>query len=213
MTLDANKKNVLVLAPHTDDGELGAGGSIARFIEEGRQVFYVAFSTAEQSLPEGLPPDALVKEVRKATHVLGIPEENLIVFNYEVRKLSYMRQEILEAMVSLKNKLEIDLVLMPSLKDIHQDHTTIAHEALRAFKNYSILGYELIWNNLSFDTTCFVTLDAAHVSKKANALRKYYSQQERNYMTEEFVFSQAKTRGVQIGSDYAEAFEVVRWII
>ena len=37
---------------------------------------------------------------------------------------------------------------MPSLNDIHQDHATIAQEGLRAFKGCTILGYELIWNNL-----------------------------------------------------------------
>lgn len=36
-------KNVLVLAPHTDDGELGAGGTINRLIEEGSKVTYAAF--------------------------------------------------------------------------------------------------------------------------------------------------------------------------
>src|SRR5699024_12177975 len=37
------KSTILVLAPHTDDGELGCGGSIARFIREGHEVHYVAF--------------------------------------------------------------------------------------------------------------------------------------------------------------------------
>ena len=46
-----NFKRILVLAPHTDDGEFGCGGSIARFIEEGKEVFYVAFSAAEKSVP------------------------------------------------------------------------------------------------------------------------------------------------------------------
>ena len=39
---------VLVLAPHTDDGEIGCGGTIARFIEEGADVYYVAFSSAKK---------------------------------------------------------------------------------------------------------------------------------------------------------------------
>lgn len=43
-------KKVLVLAPHTDDGELGAGGFISKLIEEGSEVFYVAFSTAAESI-------------------------------------------------------------------------------------------------------------------------------------------------------------------
>mgnify|MGYP000456925223 CR=1 FL=1 len=59
-------KNVFVLAPHTDDGELGAGGTIAKLIESGANVFYFAFSTAEESLAEGLPEGILKKEVMEA---------------------------------------------------------------------------------------------------------------------------------------------------
>jgi len=209
----ANIKNVLVLAPHTDDGELGAGGTISKLIENDINVYYAAFSTAEQSVPEGYEKDVLKVEVRNATSRLGIKEENLIIFNYEVRKLNYARQEILEELIKLKNKLPIDLVLMPSLGDIHQDHTTVAQEGLRAFKTKTILGYELIWNNLSFNTTSFVKLESRHIQNKVNALQEYKSQSGRDYMSEEFIFSLAKTRGVQIGAEYAESFEVIRWVL
>ena len=100
--------NILVLAPHTDDGELGCGGTIAKFIEEGAEVYYAAFSTAEESVPEGLPKDILKTEVRKATSVLGIPSNNLFVFDYEVRKLSYSRQSILDDLVHLDNPVDLD---------------------------------------------------------------------------------------------------------
>jgi LmbE family N-acetylglucosaminyl deacetylase len=84
---------------------------------------------------------------------------------------------------------------------------------MRAFRNTTVLGYELIWNNLTFDTTTFVKLKKEHVDAKVNALRAYKSQGSRNYMSEDFIFSLAKTRGVQIGTEYAEAYEVVRWLI
>ena len=106
-----------------------------------------------------------------------------------------------------------DLVLIPSLNDIHQDHATIASEGLRAFKNSTILGYELIWNNLHFNTAAFVKLNRRDVQRKADALKAYESQKSRDYMQEEFIFSLAKTRGVQIGEEFAESFEVVRWMI
>ena len=141
--------NILVLAPHTDDGELGLGGTISKLIELGKKVTYVAFSTAQQSVPEGFPKDILKTEVKKATAQLGISPENLIIYNYEVRKLGYVRQEILEELIRLKKSNSFDLVFIPSLHDIHQDHTTIAQEGLRAFKNTTLLGYELIWNNSS----------------------------------------------------------------
>ncbi len=46
------KQKILVLAPHTDDGELGCGGTIVRLIDEGQDVYYVAFSICEESVPE-----------------------------------------------------------------------------------------------------------------------------------------------------------------
>lgn len=205
-------KNVFVLAPHTDDGELGCGGTISKLCNENANVFYFAFSTAEQSVPDGFPKDILKTEVKNATAKLGIKSENLFIYNYEVRKLNYFRQDILEELVKKKKELQPDLVLMPSLHDIHQDHSTIAQEALRAFKTTTILGYELIWNNLSFNTTSFVALNKEHLDKKEAALQEYHSQGQRHYMNKDFVYSLAKLRGVQAGLEFAECFEVIRWI-
>lgn len=203
-------RNVLVLAPHTDDAELGAGGTIAKLIELGASITYVAFSTASESIPEGLPKDILKIEVRAATKKLGIPPQNLLIYNYQVRQLGYHRQSVLEDLIKLRSTSNFDLVLTPSLHDIHQDHATIARESLRAFKNVTILGYELIWNNLSFDTKCFVELEKRHLELKHTALQCYSSQADRNYFSKDFTFSLATTRGVQSGCRYAECFEVIR---
>ena len=205
-------KNIYVLAPHTDDGELGAGGTISKLIEVGANVFYAAFSTAEESVPAHLPKDILKTEVKAATKKLGIKKENLRIYNYRVRNLNYKRQDILEDLIKLRTEIKPDLILMPSLNDIHQDHLTIAQEGLRAFKSSTILGYELIWNNLTFNTTSFIKLEERHINNKFDALQEYKSQKNRDYMSKEFIFSLAKTRGVQIGQKYAEAFEVVRLI-
>lgn len=203
-------KNILVLAPHTDDGELGLGGTINYLVEQGKNVVYAAFSTAEQSVPEGFPKDILKTEVKSATAKLGIKPENLLIYHYEVRKLGYVRQEILEELIRIRNNMSFDIVFIPSLHDIHQDHTTIANEGLRAFKNTTLLGYELIWNNLTFNTQCFVRLQERHIKAKIDALKEYGSQGERNYLSEDFIMALARTRGVQVGCEYAESFEVVR---
>jgi LmbE family N-acetylglucosaminyl deacetylase len=102
---------------------------------------------------------------------------------------------------------------VPSLTDLHQDHATISQEALRAYKTNSILSYELPWNNISFDTTCFIPLEENHIRKKIDALAQYESQKHRPYANEEFLRGLARTRGVQISERYAEVFEVVRWIM
>ncbi|MFC2128923.1 PIG-L deacetylase family protein [Bacteroidota bacterium] len=208
-----NNNKILILAPHTDDGEFGCGASIAKFFEQGKEVFYAAFSLAEESVPTPFPKNILETEVRAATKELGIKPENLLLYKYKVRNFAYKRQEILEDLVKLNKKIKPDLVFMPCLHDLHQDHSTIAMEGLRAFKKTSILGYEIPWNNMDFATQCFITLKDRHVNKKLMALKCYESQKEKDYASEEFIRSLAITRGTQIGHKYAEVFMVIRWII
>ena len=130
-----------------------------------------------------------------------------------VRKLNYVRQEILEELIRVRDIIKPDLVLMPGSKDIHQDHLTIYNEGLRAFKFTSILGYELIWNNLSFSTDCFIQVTEAQLGRKIDALDAYVTQRGKPYMDPDFIRSLARVRGTQIGVKYAEAFEVVRIIV
>jgi len=204
---------VLVLAPHTDDGEFGCGGYLARLLEQGAKVCYAAFSSAEKSLPPGAHPDTLKNELNDALNSLGIAPENRFIYNYGVRDFPEHRQELLEDLVSLKDKVDPDLVLMPCFNDTHQDHLTIAQEGFRAFKDRTILGYEIPWNNKTFNTESFVLLDEKHIQAKVRALKCYKSQLDRFYANEEFIRALAKTRGTQIGAAFAEAFEVVRWVI
>ena len=203
-------QRVLVLAPHTDDGEFGCGATMARLVEGGVDVRYVAFSIATKSLPPGFPPDTLAREVREATAVIGIPSEALIVHDFEVRTFPEHRQEILELLIELNDEWRPDAVLMPSLRDIHQDHQVVAAEGVRAFKRTTVLGYSIPWNNLEFDYQAYVALETRHVERKVEALGKYESQQHRNYANPEYIWNLARTHGINVGREYAEVFEVYR---
>ena len=202
-----------MLAPHTDDGEFGCGGTMARLVEEGADVRYVAFSIATKSLPPGFPPDTLAREVREATAELGIPEQNLDVHDFEVRTFPDRRQDILELLISLWDELQPDAVFQPSLHDIHQDHQTIAQEGLRAFKRTTILGYEIPWNNFDFAYQWYVALERRHLERKVAALGRYASQQHRRYANPEYVWNVARTHGINVNREYAEVFQVYRVIV
>ena len=112
----------------------------------------------------------------------------------------------------MQKKIAPDLVLLPSGSDIHQDHKVLHEEGLRAFRNATLAGYELPWNNSSFRTSFFIRLTAEELSKKKAALKAYNSQAHRNYMQENFIHSLASVRGVQCNSEFAEAFEIYRMI-
>ena len=207
-----NPKKILILAPHTDDGELGCGGSISRFCAEGKEVYYAAFCLCSKSLPDNLQSNTLELECKKATSLLGIPSSRLILFDYEVRQLPQSRQQILEELLKLNQQINPDMVLLPAASDVHQDHQVIHQEGLRAFKNTTFAGYELPWNNYSFRTNFFMKLSENDVNKKIEALQSYQSQSHRNYMQPDFIRSLAKVRGVQCNSEYAEAFELYKII-
>jgi LmbE family N-acetylglucosaminyl deacetylase len=204
---------ILVLAPHTDDGELGCGATIAKLASLGKDVFYAAFCLCSKSLPSASPDNTLEIECKTATSLLGIPGSHLILFNYEVRELPQSRQKILEELLKLNKDVHPEMVLLPAVSDIHQDHQVIHQEAMRAFKNTTFAGYELPWNNYSFHTNFFVRISDDELDKKIASLKAYDSQSQKNYMKEDFIRSLATVRGIQANSKYAEAFEVYRWIV
>ncbi|RLI68968.1 MAG: PIG-L family deacetylase [Candidatus Gerdarchaeota archaeon] len=205
---------IVVLSPHTDDGEFGAGGTIARFVEEKHEVFYIAFSTARKSVKPGFPKDALKTEVKKATKVLGIPPKNLFIHDYEVRSFPANRQEILEDLVNYRKDLAPDIVFLPNSDDMHQDHQIMHNEGIRAFRiTSSLLGYEFPRNNIQFSSTCFIKLEERHIAKKIAAIKEYKTQADKFYSSEDYLRALARVRGVQLDHQYAEAFEAIRIII
>ena len=208
----SNINKVLVIAPHVDDGELGCGATIVKFIENNKDIYYTSFSFAEESVPKGLPSNILETEVKNSTKELGISPSNLHFHRYKVRYFSYHRQEILEDLVKLRKKIQPDLVLIPNLNDVHQDHAVITSESIRAFKYISIWGYELPWNNLTNRSNNYIKLDKSHIDKKIKAIQCYNSQKHRTYINDDFIRSLAKIRGTQIATEFAESFEIIRQI-
>jgi LmbE family N-acetylglucosaminyl deacetylase len=208
MLLD--ERPILVLAPHTDDGELGCGGTIAKLTRTGLNVRYIAFCSCDESLPPGFEPGTLRRELMDATSVLGIAKENVEIHNFTVRKLSYSRQEVLDHLVALNRQINPQIVFCPTEDDLHQDHSVVAHEALRAFKTKTVLGYEMPWNNIRFNANYIITLSEDDIDKKVNALSKYTSQGHRPYLSERYLRAQAHSRGVTVGAEFAEAFTLYR---
>jgi len=206
-------KTMLFLSPHTDDIELGCGGTIAKFIEEGHAVYGTTFSDATAN-NDGVYD--ISEEHSNSVKCMGISSMAYLYLplgGLKIRELEYRRQAILEFLFKQNSIVKPDLVFAPSLNDSHQDHETIANEAFRAFQGCTILNYEVPWNNISFRTQNFIILEKRHIEKKIEALSFYKSQQHRNYFDPDYIWSLSRMRGMQVGAEYAEAFEVSRWII
>lgn len=197
-------RKVLVLSPHTDDGELGAGGTISRLMSEGSDITYLAFSA---------PRKVLKEECKSSLEVLGVSDYR--IFDFAARKFPQTRQEILEILYKYNKENQVDLVLTPSTHDLHQDHQTVTTEALRAFKKCTILGYELPWNLIVSHENCFISLAEEDIEKKINACWKYQSQIKLNrvYFNKDYLRSLARSRGLKIDEHFAESFEAIKLVI
>jgi N-acetylglucosamine malate deacetylase 1 len=208
-----NVSRVLALSAHTDDAEFGSGGTIARMISLGIEVHSAVFSIARESVPAGLPEDILISECQQSHQILGVASEQLEIMDYPVRHFPAHRQAILERLVQIQRALKPDLVLVHSSTDVHQDHSTVFEEARRAFKSTTILGYNLPWNATQLNLQGVIMLELPHVERKIEALNAYKSQQHRSYANADFIRSCARSWGPAIQTEYAEVFEVIRWVI
>jgi LmbE family N-acetylglucosaminyl deacetylase len=191
---------VLVLSPHTDDAELGCGGAIAAHADRGDTVRVIAFSTP---LPE------LYDEFDASMKVLGATGRAL---DFETRFLPDNRQQVLDCIMHEKQTFAPDIVYCPSIYDTHQDHMTVYAEAVRAFHNTTMYGYEVPWNNFRFSTDIFTKLTEKQLRRKIAALTHYKTQQHRYYFDARFLEGLARVRGVQSQTEFAEAFEAIRII-
>jgi LmbE family N-acetylglucosaminyl deacetylase len=207
---------VLFLAPHGDEAHIGAAGTIVRLQKESNaEVYLIAFSSADKSLPKGYRPGRVYGELRDACAEISIPEDHVVLHRFETRLFPDERQKILQTLVDWQRDHHAAAVFAPSPTDLHQDHATVALEAARAFrKSCSVYGYDLPWNVPATGSPLglFVELTEEHLATKMRALAHFKSQQGKanNCATPEYARGLAVVRGNQIETPYAEAFEVVR---
>lgn len=196
---------ILLIAPHVDDIEFAAGGSVARWIREGHDLFYILFSTAQESNP-GFD---MYKENQEALKILGIKE----MYHEEipVRYFPDYRQQILESLISLKEEQKPDLVVIPSISDWHQDHRTVGKECVRAFKDVNAIAYLHIWNCQDFRLNYYVKITESDLNLKIKALSAYKSQQKRKYFDVNIIKEIANIHGFLSQSKYAEGFDLLSW--
>jgi len=203
-------KKVLVISPHTDDGEIGCGGTISRFVREGKEIFYLALSHSFLQ-PDGHTRNDLSGECKNALKVLGIKHYSILGF--EARNFLRDRQRILDTFIQIKKEFNPDLVFVPISFDLHQDHQVVTEEARRAFRECSILGYEMFGRKQGENFSFFVRLEESDLKKKIKAFHQYKSQRFRKYYDPKILNGLATLRGLQIRCNYAEAFEPLLVIV
>jgi len=203
-----NPGRALVVTAHPDD-EMGAAGFVHRLSKAGYELHIVAMSDCSD-----LNGPSLIEEWVEACTAIGIPESNMEFEPFRNRNLPEVRQSILGVLEDQYAGQYWDFVLCPTTTDVHQDHGTVAQEVRRLFKRATVLGYELPVN--SFQNTAlsmYARLEDDDMAAKIAHSDAFVSQSLKPYMSHDYIEGLARVRGVQCGVRYAEAFEVIRWVL
>ena len=143
-------QRVLVFSPHPDDESIGVGGYIAQSIENGADVEIVLVTNGNFHGNQ----QVRYAEFRKATHILGVPESNVVFLSFPDGKLDELDPAVLS--VALQSQIEQfnpNIIIYPDVQDANPDHSTIgkAVQKILAADPQQIISYEylvhfkLIW--------------------------------------------------------------------
>lgn len=198
-------QSILFVGAHPDDIELGAGALIAH-ITPMTQVICVTLSDNQKNPAL----TNVVTEHRRSMAVLGVPEANVIVSEFETRRFPHARQEILEYLISLNRAYHPDIVFTHTRQDIHQDHAATTDEVLRAFRGTTVLGFDVIRSSYGFFPSFLVEVTEQDVEKKLQALAEYHTYDTKYYFDPSITRSTLVRHGALAERPYAEGFDILR---
>ena len=198
-------KKVLFIGAHPDDIELGAGALIHHILP----ICDVTCITLSDNQKNPALQNVL-GEHYKSMEVLGVPQKNVIVEEFETRLMPEHRQEILEYLLKLRKELQPDIIFTHTEKDIHQDHNAITREALRAYRGITVLGFDVVRSSHGFFPNFFVEVNETDVNKKLEALMQYKTYQDKYYFESELLRATMVRHGALAERPFAEGFDIMR---
>ena len=197
-------RSVLCLGAHSDDIEIGCGGTILRLLNtySRLQVSWVVFSSDRHRRGEAERSAGLF--LRKAVR------KTVVVKDFRNSFFPFVGTQIKEFFEGLKAELSPDLIFTHYRGDLHQDHRVICELTWNTFRNHLILEYEIPKYDGDLGTpNCFVPLSASTCERKVRyILSSFRTQREKHWFTREVFLGLMRLRGMEAnsGSQYAEAF-------
>jgi LmbE family N-acetylglucosaminyl deacetylase len=197
-------KRVLCVGAHSDDIEIGCGGTVLRMIEQSKSIeFYW--------LVLGSNP-ARAKEAERSANAFlsGAREKMVVVKSFRDGFLPYLGPPVKECFEELKKAFTPDVIFTHCRHDLHQDHRLVCELTWNTFRDHFIFEYEIPKYDADLRSpNFFVPLSDAHARKKVKSLIRYFAtQQNKKWFAEELFYGLMRLRANEAASPtrYAEAF-------
>jgi len=207
--------NVMAIGAHFDDIELGCGGTIIKHIKNKDSVCMYVLTDSEYENYDGKilrTKDVALNEGKNAAKILGV--DNLISGNLKTKKLQYS-SGLIEQINEKIDLLNIDTIYTHWLYDVHQDHSAVGRATLNAARHVPrILMYRSNWyaTNANFNNNFSVDI-SSYINTKIRAIKAHKTEYDKfGEKWIEFVKHQNSNTGIEMEVEYAEGFEVIKYL-
>ncbi len=207
----AKPLSILCLGAHSDDIEIGCGGTLMRLLRErpGSVVRWVVFSANEQRAEEA--------RASAADFAAEASELEVTVLAFRESYFPYQGTEIKDALAQIAREVNPDVVFSHRRDDVHQDHQTLAGLTWNHFRNHFVLEYEIAkYEGDLGQPNVFVPLDAELVEAKIAKLHHHFgTQQDKAWFSADTFRGLMAVRGVEChsASHFAEGFHARKMLL
>jgi LmbE family N-acetylglucosaminyl deacetylase len=197
---------ILCLGAHSDDVEIGCGGTILSMLAARAdvEVHWIVFSAT--------PDRAAEARASACVFLDGAARADVEVLGYRDGFFPYVGGDIKETFEQMKTRLAPDLIFTHRRDDCHQDHRTIAELTWSTFRRHVVLEYEIPKYDADLgQPNLFVPIDEEARARKLELLLRHFgTQRSKSWFSAETFESLMRLRGIECASPtgYAEAFHV-----
>ena len=195
---------ILCVGAHSDDIEIGCGGTILRLLSEydAVEVHWVVFGSSGQRDAEAVASaDKFLADAKK---------KSIIINNFKNSFFPYIGGEIKNVFEGLKEKISPDIIFTHYREDRHQDHRLISDLTWNTYRNHLILEYEIVKYDGDIGIpNLFVHLGDTICQKKISFIMDAFkTQREKDWFTPDAFLSLLRIRGIEskAAGKYAEGF-------
>jgi LmbE family N-acetylglucosaminyl deacetylase len=201
---NGNAFSILCLGAHSDDIEIGCGGTILRLVQENPEsmLSWVVFSAV----------GIRAEEAQNAAQLFAGKNINRgpLLETFQDGFMPFAGAAVKTVFEELKQEISPDLIFTHNRKDAHQDHRLIAELTWNTFRDHLVLEYEIPKYDGDLGHPCvYVPLKCEVCDNKVDYIMKSFpSQHTRQWFREDTFLSLMRLRGVECNAPegYAEAF-------
>jgi len=198
-------RRLLCLGAHSDDIEIGAGGTVMRLIAANPDI-------EVRWVVVGAGDSVRAQEARRsaALFTTGARGVEVSTLGFRDAYLPWQGDKVKEAFESLKASFSPDLILTHHDDDRHQDHRLVSELTWNTWRDHPVLEYEIMkWDGDLGRPNVYVPLDESLCKAKVRHLLDVYeTQRSRHWFSEDTFLALMRLRGIECNSPsrYAEAF-------